>query len=111
MHEAVHRSVVEFNRFPADASPSHRDRMRLILTTPELRAHSVHQYAAWRAAIAEYVARRTGQHPSDLMPRMVGQVSLALALTAYEVWLEDSRADLLTVLDESMAELGRYLGS
>jgi mycofactocin system transcriptional regulator len=111
LHTAVHRAVVEFNRFPLDARPSHRDRMRLILTTPELRAHSVHQYTAWRQAIAEYVARRTDAAPSDLMPRMVAQVSLALALTAYEVWLEDETADLLSVLEESMAELGRYLGA
>jgi mycofactocin system transcriptional regulator len=109
LHEAVHRSVVEFNRFPTDARPSHRDRMRLILTTPELRAHSVHQYAAWRAAIAEYVARRTDQHATDLMPRVVGQVSLALALTAYDLWLDDEGADLLACLDEGMAELVRYL--
>ncbi len=33
---------------------------------------------------------------------MVGQVSLALALTAYEVWLDDESADLLAVLDEGM---------
>jgi len=109
LHDAVHRSVVEFNRFPGDASPSHRSRMRLILTTPELRAHSVHQYAEWRAAIAEYVARRAGQQPTDLMPRMVGQVSLALALTAYDVWLDDETADLLTVLDDGMRELKDYL--
>ena len=41
---------------------------------------------------------------------MVGQVSLALALTAYEVWLDDEGADLLAVLDEGMAELVHYLG-
>jgi len=109
VHEAVHRGVVEFNRFPADARPSHRDRMRLILTTPELRAHSVHQYARWREVIAEYVARRTGMRPTDLVPRMVGQVSLALALTAYEVWLDDEEADLLAVLDEGIHELVHYL--
>ena len=40
---------------------------------------------------------------------MVGQISLALALTAYDVWLEDESADLLTVLDEGMRELMRYL--
>ncbi|RHW23822.1 mycofactocin system transcriptional regulator [Nocardioides immobilis] len=109
LHDAVHRAVVDFNRFPDNARPSHRDRMRLILTTPELRAHSVHQYAAWRAAIAEYVARRTNARPSDLVPRLIGQVSLALALTAYEVWLDDESADLPGVLDEGMSNLVRYL--
>lgn len=110
LHEAVHRGVVEFNRFPVDARPSHRERMRLILSTPELEAHSVHQYAAWRAVIADFVANRLGQRPDDLLPQAVGRVSLALALTAYDVWLRDDEADLLTLLDDAMAQLKSYLG-
>lgn len=109
LHQAVHRSVVEFNRFPADAHPPHRERMALILTTPELQAHSVLRYRDWRRVIADYVARRTGTTADDLLPRMAGQVSLALALTAYDVWLDDERTDLLTVLDQSMGELQRYV--
>lgn len=109
VHEAVHRGVLRFNAFPADAEPSHRDRMRLILTTPELQAHSVHQYAAWRQVIAEYVARRLDCDPTDMTPRLVGQVSLALALTAYDTWLDDSAADLLEVLGEAMTRLRDYL--
>ena len=65
VHEAVHRAVVEFNRFPADSQPSHRDRMRLILGTPELQAHSVLKYSEWRQVIADYVADRLGQDPGD----------------------------------------------
>ena len=111
LHEAVHRAVVEFNRFPADSHPPHRERMRLILATPELRAHSVHQYGAWRAVIADYVARRRGCLPTDVEPTLAGHVSLALALTAYEVWLGDEDAELLTVLEDVMRTLASYLGS
>lgn len=109
VHEAVHRGVVEFNRFPPDARPHHRERMRLILTTPELQAHSVHQYAAWRAVIAEYVARRRGCRPTDLEPRLAGHVSLSLALTAYEMWLDSEDTDLIAILEETMSQLGEYL--
>ena len=52
--------MVEFNRFPADASPPHVDRMRLILETPALQAHSALRYAEWRQVIADYVAERLG---------------------------------------------------
>ncbi|MFD1250144.1 mycofactocin system transcriptional regulator [Nocardioides ginsengisoli] len=110
LHVAVHRAVVAFNRFPADARPSHRDRMRLILTTPELQAHSVLRYADWRAVIAHYVAERTGRTPDDLLPRLVAQVSLALALTAYDAWLADEDAVLEDLLDAAMAGLLGYLG-
>ena len=109
LHEAVHRSVVAFNDFPAGAVPSHRERMRLILRTPALQAHSVLRYAAWRTAIADHVAARLGADPTDLLPRTIGSVSLALALSAYEAWLADPGADLAALLDEAMAGLRGYL--
>lgn len=109
VHEAVHRGVLAFNDFPADAEPAHRDRMRLILRTPALQAHSVLRYADWREVIAEFVARRLGQRPEDLLPRTIGHVSLALALAAYEVWLDDEQASLHDLLDEAMRGLVAYL--
>ena len=110
VREAVHRGMVEFNRFPDDASPSHRDRMLLILRTPELQAHSVLRYAEWRGVIASYVARRVGQQPGDLFPSTVGQVCLALSLSAYEAWLEDADVPLTDRIDHAMAALRTYLG-
>lgn len=109
VHEAVHRAVVLFNDFPPDARPPHRDRMRLILTTPELQAHSVLRYAEWRRVIAEYVARRTDRSPEDLLPRTVAQVSLALALSAYDVWLDDPGVPITVLVDEAMGALRGYL--
>lgn len=110
VHDAVSRAVIEFNRFPQDARPSHRERLRLILTTPELQAHSVLQYAAWRRVIAEYVARRRGGSPTDLEPRLAGHLSLALALTAYEQWMSGG-SDLLDVIEATFQQLATYLGT
>jgi TetR/AcrR family transcriptional regulator, regulator of mycofactocin system len=108
LHEAVHRGVLAFNEFPDDAQPPHRERMRLILQTPTLQAHSVLRYGEWRAVIAEYVAGRLGLAPDDLLPRVVGQVSLAIALSAYEQWLPSGEASLQDLLDEGMGALRRY---
>jgi TetR/AcrR family transcriptional regulator, regulator of mycofactocin system len=110
LHEAVHRGVLAFNDFPEGAQPPHRERMRLILQTPALQAHSVLRYGDWRAVIAAYVAHRTGKEPEDLLPRTVGHVSLALALTAYETWLADESVSLLRILDDAMKGLHAYLG-
>ncbi|RLV47541.1 mycofactocin system transcriptional regulator [Nocardioides mangrovicus] len=110
LHESVHRGVMDFNDFPDDAMPAHRERMRLILTNPALQAHSMLRYAEWRDVIAEHVAWRTRGSVTDLLPRTVGHVSLALALTAYDVWLADEHAVLLEVLEESMGTLRSYLG-
>jgi TetR/AcrR family transcriptional regulator, regulator of mycofactocin system len=109
LHEAVHRGVLAFNEFPEDAEPPHRERMRLILETPTLQAHSVLRYGEWRAVIAEYVACRLGMSPDDLHPRTVGHVSLALALSAYEQWLCAPDASLHVLLDDAMSVLAAYL--
>ena len=104
--EAVGRGIVEFNRFPSDACPSHADRMRLILTTPALQAHSALRYAEWRHVIADYAARRLGDTPQGLEPQLVGHVALAVALTAYELWLAEPTASLVGLLEDGLAVLG-----
>lgn len=109
VQEAVHRGVLAFNEFPENAHPPHRERMRLILETPALQAHSVLRYGEWRAVIADYVARRLDLSPEDLVPRVVGHVSLAIALSAYEQWLASPEASLAELLDTAMDSLRHYL--
>ena len=108
--EVVQRGVLEFNRFDDDADPPHTDRMRLLLETPTLLAHSVLRYAEWRAVIAEYVAERHGLAPTDPLPETVSQVCLALALSAYVLWLREPGPSLHDRLVRSLADLRRYLG-
>ncbi|WP_395656581.1 mycofactocin system transcriptional regulator [Nocardioides sp.] len=109
VHEVVHRGVLEFNRFDETAAPPHRERMRLILETPALQAHSVLRYAEWRAVVAEYVAERAGLDPHDALPETAGQVALALALSAYAIWLRSGALTLEQRLAQSMVDLRTYL--
>jgi mycofactocin system transcriptional regulator len=106
---AVHRCVVAFNDFDKQSLPQHRTRMRLILNTPTLQAHSALRYAAWRAVIADYVAARLNVSPDALLPRMAGHVSLALAVSSYEQWLLEPGSDLTTILQSEMDALRLYL--
>lgn len=107
--EAVHRAVCLFNDFPADAQPPHVDRMRLILHTPALQSHSVLRYADWRRVIEEYVAGRLGISRTDPLPALVGHVSLALAHSAYNLWLRDPTSSLPDTVDKQMGLLRRYV--
>lgn len=109
LHVAVHRGVLLFNDFDDDVLAQHRRRMELILGTPELQAHSVLRFADWRAVIADYVANRTGQKSSDVMPQVAGRVSLALALAAYDAWLLDPHSSLRELLASSLSQLRFYL--
>lgn len=45
------------------------------------------------------------------LPRIVGHVSLALALSAYETWLEQGDTNLLDLIDQGLSLLEGYLRS
>ncbi len=109
VHQAVHQAVLDFNHLDEAAIPQHRQRMRLLLTTPALQAHSALKYAAWRRVIAEYIARRYRLSADDLLPRTVGHVSLGMALSAYEQWLDSEHASLPQLLNSALAGLRLYL--
>jgi mycofactocin system transcriptional regulator len=108
--DAVHGCVVAFNTFGDDVLDLHRFRMRLILTTPALQAHSAIKYEAWRRVIAEYVAQRHGLPVDGRFPRLVGHVSLAVSVAAYEQWLDEPSSSLTELLDQELAGLRSYLG-
>lgn len=110
MMDAVHEAVLTFNRLDADQVPWHRRRMRLILNTPALQAHSTPMYARWRAVIAEFAADRVGAGRQDLLPQLIAYAALGAAVASYEQWLRAEDAELEPLLDEAMAELARGFG-
>ncbi len=107
--EAVHNGIMAFNTFDDDVLDLHRLRMRLILSTPTLQAHSAIKYEAWRQVIAEYVARRLSLTPHDRLPRLIGHVSLAVSVAAYEQWLKHPGTSLTEALDQGLSDLQTYL--
>lgn len=108
--ETLRRAVVEFNRYPEDELPYHRNRMWLLLNVPSLQAHSMLRYAEWRAVIAEYVAERRGEHPSALTPQTIAWACLGLCLGAYEQWLAHDEANLLELLDTAFGTAESVFG-
>lgn len=109
--EAITAAIVDFNSFDGAAMPQHRQRMRLLLQTPALLAHSELRYAAWRGCIADFVAHRTGQGPTDPAPALAGRLALSVALTAYEEWLRHTTLDLPDVIRRVSALLPLLIGS
>jgi TetR/AcrR family transcriptional regulator, regulator of mycofactocin system len=101
----IRETVLDFNDIPVDEQPWHRQRLRLILETPALQAHSALRYAEWRRVVADYAGARLGQEPTALLPRTLGHVCLGAALSAYEQWLAAEDTELRDLLDEVLAEL------
>lgn len=105
--EALRLATLEFNRVPRDELPYHRRRMRVLLTSPTLIAHSTLQYASWRQVIAAYTGRRLGMYQDEMLPQVVGHICLSIALAAYERWLQDEHAELLSLIDDGFRALAR----
>lgn len=103
--EALRTAVRAFNEVPADELPRHRHRMRILLTTPELVAHSTVRYAEWREVIADFVARRRGTDAHAAVPQAVSWACLGISLSAYEQWLAAEHDDLLGLIDVSFRGL------
>jgi mycofactocin system transcriptional regulator len=104
--DAIRLALIDFNRVAPAQIGLHRRRMELILRVPTLLAHSTLRFAAWRAVIAEFAAERTGRRPDDLAPQAIAHAVLGVSIAAYEHWLDDPAADLGTLLDDAMRQLG-----
>jgi TetR/AcrR family transcriptional regulator, regulator of mycofactocin system len=105
MMEAIHQAVLDFNRLPPGQEPFHRRRLGLILGVPSLLANSTLRFAQWRAEVAAFAARRLGLAPDALLPQVIGYSALGATLAAYEQWLRDEDADLMSLLDQALGEL------
>lgn len=69
LSSALRSALLAFNTFfDSSETERHRQRMRVILQTAELQAHSMTMYAGWRGVVADFVAERTGGKPGDLAP-------------------------------------------
>lgn len=103
--DALRTALLAFNEVPAEHREHHRRRMHLLLGVPALQAHSMLMYTGWRDVVAEFVAARTGAEPTDHIPQTVAWTLLAIALSAYEQWLQHPDADLDGLLTRGSAVL------
>ena len=98
---ALRSALLAFNSFDEAETAHHRQRMRVILETAALQAHSMTMYAGWRAVVADFVARRLGVEASDLIPQTTAWTMLGVAMSAYERWLADETVSLQIALGDA----------
>ncbi len=109
MGEALRAALLAFNTFDECETARHRQRMRVILQTPELQAYSMTMYAGWREVMAGFVARRLGVRTTHPLPQTVAWTMLGVALSAYEHWLGDERVTLPEALGSAFDIVGAGL--
>ncbi|HVV29608.1 MAG TPA: mycofactocin system transcriptional regulator [Mycobacteriales bacterium] len=109
--EVLRDAVVGYNRIEPSQVSQHRRRMELVLHVPALQAHSTLRYAEWRDVVADFVATRTDQRSTDLLPQLTAHAALGAAVTAYEQWLRDAGGDaddLAALLHECLTRLAEW---
>lgn len=109
--DALAAAVIEFNRFPPEEIPYHRERMELLLGVPTLVAHSTLRYAEWRLVVSEFAAARLGLAVDAIEPRAIAWVFLGASLSAYEQWLRHDDADLIELLESAFVLLPQVFGA
>ncbi len=103
--DAIREAVVQSNSYPPEQLPELRARMALITSVPELQGHSMIRYEEWRNDLAAFVAERLGMRTEDLVPQVVGQATMATAMTAFVHWVRHPDVDLEETLDMAMRQL------
>jgi mycofactocin system transcriptional regulator len=105
--DALTAAVVEFNRFPPEEIPYHRERMNLLMNVPALLAHSTLRYAEWRGVVTDFAAGRLGVAVGAIEPTAIGWVFLGASLASYEQWLREDDSDLVELLECSFERIKR----
>jgi AcrR family transcriptional regulator len=82
-----------------------RERVALILSVPPLRAMLLDGLDGPMRLLAEAIAERTGRSPDDPAVRALAGALMGVGLSAMFAAAEDPEADILSLVDEGMAQL------
>jgi AcrR family transcriptional regulator len=82
-----------------------RERVGLLLSVPPLRAALVDQIHGPMRLLAEAVAERTGRRPDDPAVRALTGAMMGVGLSAMFAAVESPDADIVSLIDEGLAQL------
>jgi AcrR family transcriptional regulator len=100
---AAFRSV--FNRLSKQEMSEQSERMRLILSVPELRAAMLDQFASAMGLLTAVLAERTGRRPDDMAVRTLAGSVVGVAMAVLFTLVDDPAEDVAALLDQAMAHL------
>ena len=82
-----------------------RARMQLMATTPELRGAMLSQFASIVDQLAHLLAPRIGRKQDDFVVHNLSGAVLGVLLSAMLAIVDDPKADMFKLVDESLAHL------
>jgi len=106
---AAFKSV--FTQMSAAEADEQRQRTRIMLSVPELRAAMIDQFTQGLQLLAEAIAERTGRETSDPAIRTLAGAVVGVAMAVMLAIADDEQADVATLLDQALAQLETGLAS
>ena len=94
-----------FDGLPPDERAMMRTRTALVLSSPELRAATLNHFAELVDQFADLLGHRVGRGSSDFAVRNMAGALLGVMISSYFAAAADPDADLIDVVDKSMAHL------
>jgi AcrR family transcriptional regulator len=94
-----------FAGLPTEELALERERQKLVLSVPELRAGALDGLAGTIQMIAEIVAERVGRSADELAVRSFAGAVIGVLLAALFAAAEDPTADIFELLDAGLAHL------
>jgi len=94
-----------FAGLPTEELALERERQKLVLSVPELRAGALDGLAGTIQMIAEIVAERVGRRADELAVRSFAGAVMGVLLAALFAAAEDPTADIFELLDAGLAHL------
>ncbi|MEO6988656.1 MAG: TetR family transcriptional regulator [Aquihabitans sp.] len=85
-------------------------RFTIMATTPSVQARNLQLQAGWEDTLAQSLARRMGDAPGQVDPRLLAGAALAGMRASLHQWFATGhRSPLPTILSEAFDQLGRGL--
>jgi AcrR family transcriptional regulator len=100
-----------YSALPDEEMARLRARMQLILAVPELRMRTLDQFAEGLHLMADLIARRTGQRADEMAVRVLAGAIIGAIMSVLLVSEENEPADLLALMDDSLASLEAMMSS
>jgi len=103
---ALRKAMIQvFAKLPPEANALVRQRAELLMSTPELRAATLNQFADLVDQVAVPLAQRLGRSTNDFAVRNMAGAILGVLIAAYFATVHDPKADFVELIDRSLAHL------
>jgi len=103
---ALRKAMLQvFGKLPPEANALVRQRAELVMSSPELRAATLNQFADLVDQVAVPLAQRLGRSTNDFAVRNMAGAILGVLIAAYFATVLDPKTDFVDVIDRSLAHL------